>query len=165
MNYKEAQEQGNTFHYEWFLPSILLVASKLPADSQFPPINQELPKTVKYALLWATKDTKQIHAIKVFCVMMEASIRMWINRRPWLSPIVYTTLQSFSEFKADMHNIHVRAWKDLAKEWTMLPFIAIDDTIFTALETWLQEWRTVDLAGMEKATAQQMKKDTKLHIM
>ena len=51
------------------------------------------------------------------------------------------------------------------KEWTKLPFISMDDAIFTALETWPQEWCTPDLAGMEKAIAQQRKKETKLHIM
>lgn len=35
MNCKEAQGQGKTFHYAWFLLSILLVAGELPKDSQF----------------------------------------------------------------------------------------------------------------------------------
>lgn len=38
MNCKEVQEQGKTFHYAWFLLSILLVTCELPEDSQFPPI-------------------------------------------------------------------------------------------------------------------------------
>lgn len=111
------------------------------------------------------KDAKQIHAVKVFWVLMEAIIQMWINRRKRLSPTVYAILQSFAEFKADMHNIHVWAWKDPAKEWTKLPFIAFDDTIFISLETWPPEWCTPDLAGMEKAGAQQREKDAKWHIV
>lgn len=42
MNYKESQEQGNTFHYVWFLLSILLVAGELLEDNQFPPLDQDL---------------------------------------------------------------------------------------------------------------------------
>lgn len=38
-NCEEAQEQGKTFHYVWFLLSILLVAGELPKDSQFPPLD------------------------------------------------------------------------------------------------------------------------------
>lgn len=64
-----------------------------------------------------------------------------------------------------MHKLYVWAWKDLAKEWTKLTFIAIDDAIFTMLETCPQEWHTLDLGGMEKATNQQRKEDTKLHII
>lgn len=64
-----------------------------------------------------------------------------------------------------MHNIHVRARKDPTKEWTKLPFIAIDDAIFTVLEKWPLEWRALDLEGMERVATQQRKKDTKLHIV
>jgi len=109
INCKEAQEQGKTFHYVWLLLSIVLVVGELPADSQFSPIDQDLPEAAKYASLWATKDTKWIHAVKVFWVLMEASIRIWINKRPRLSPTVYATLWSFTEFKENMQNIHVRA--------------------------------------------------------
>ena len=50
-NCKEAQEQGNTFHYTWLLLSILLVTRELPKDSQFPHIERDLPKAAKYASL------------------------------------------------------------------------------------------------------------------
>lgn len=39
LNYREAQEQGKTFHYAWLLLSILLVAREMPEDSQFPNID------------------------------------------------------------------------------------------------------------------------------
>lgn len=32
-NYKEAQEQGKSFHYAWLLLCILLVIEELPEDS------------------------------------------------------------------------------------------------------------------------------------
>ena len=47
-NYKEAQEQGKTFHYAWFLLSILLVAGELPKDNQFPTIERNLPEAMMY---------------------------------------------------------------------------------------------------------------------
>lgn len=50
-NYKEAQEQGNTFHYTWFLLSILLIESELLEDRQFLDIDQDIPEAAKYALL------------------------------------------------------------------------------------------------------------------
>lgn len=50
-NRKEAQEQGKTFHYTWLLLSILLVAGELPKDSQFPPLDKDLPEASKYASL------------------------------------------------------------------------------------------------------------------
>lgn len=46
---------------------------------------------------------------------MEMSIQMWINRRPRLSPTMYNSLQSFADFKSDMHNIFIKARKDLVK--------------------------------------------------
>jgi len=70
----EAQEQGKTFHYAWLFLSILLVTWELPEDSQCPSIEQDLPEAAKYALLWATKDTKRIRETKIFWVLMEVSI-------------------------------------------------------------------------------------------
>jgi len=85
------------------------------------------------------KDAKRIHDSKIFWVFMEMNLRMWINRKSRLSPMVYNSLQSFAKFKAGMHNIYIRACKDLNKQWTSLPFVAIDDAIFNVLEAWLPE--------------------------
>jgi len=109
---------------------------ELPKDNPFLNIDQNLPEAAKYAFLFATKDMKRIHETKVFWVLMEVRIQMWINRRPWLSPTVYTTLESIAEFKEDMHNIYVWAQRDPTKEWTKLLFIATDDAVFMVLETW-----------------------------
>jgi len=46
---------------------------------QFPSIEDDLPKTARYTSLWATKDVKRIRETKVFWVLMEVSIQMWIN--------------------------------------------------------------------------------------
>jgi len=62
----EAREQGKTFHYAWLLLSIMLVAREFPDNSQFPIIDKELLEATKYALLWATKDARRIHDIKIF---------------------------------------------------------------------------------------------------
>jgi len=64
-----------------------------------------------------------------------------------------------------MHNIYVQARRDPTKAWMKLPFIATDDAIFTKLERWPLEWHAPDMAGMERAAAQQMNKDIKLCIM
>ena len=84
-------------------------------DSQFPIIDKELPETAKYASLWATKDATRIRDSKIFWVLMEMNIRMWINHKSQLSATIYNSLQSFAEFKADMHNIYIRACKDSTK--------------------------------------------------
>ena len=39
---------------------------------------------------------------------------MWINKRLRLSPTVYNSLRSFADFKADMHNVYIKAHKDPA---------------------------------------------------
>ena len=108
----------------------MLIAGELLEDSQFPIIDRDLLEAAKYAPLWATKDAKRIHVIKVFWVLMEVSIWMWINRRPCLSPIEHNSLKSSSNFKANMHNIYIKARKDLVQQWTKIPFITIDDAIF-----------------------------------
>lgn len=131
----EAQEQGITFHYAWLLLSIVLVVGESLEDNQFPTIARDLPEATKYASLWATKDANQIRDSKIFWVFMEKNIRMGINLKSQLSPTIYNNLQSFAEFKADFHNIFLRARKDLAKKWNELPFIATDDVIFYVIET------------------------------
>ena len=37
---------------------------------------------------------------------------MWIKKWSRLSPIVYDGLRSFADFKVDMHNVYIKAWKD-----------------------------------------------------
>ena len=95
--------------------SIVLIVGELLEDNQFPIIDKDLPEVAKYASLWATKDAKMIHDSKIFWVIMEMNIRMWINRKSWLSPTAYNSLQSFTEFRVDMHNIYISARKDPTK--------------------------------------------------
>ena len=71
---------------------------------------------------------------------MEMNIRMGINHKPQLSPIVYNSLQSFTEFKADFHQVYIRTRKDVAKACKELPYSTTDDVIFTVLESWASEW-------------------------
>ena len=73
-NCREAQEQGNTFHYAWFLLSIMLVAGELLEDIQFPPLDHDFPEVAKYASLWVTKDATRIYKTKIFWILMEASV-------------------------------------------------------------------------------------------
>lgn len=163
-NCREAQEQGKTFHYAWLLSSILLVARELPEDSQFPTVEGDLPEAARYTSLWAMKNKTRIREIKVFWVFVEASIRTWIDRRPHLSPTVYNNLQIPTEFKADMHNQYIRACKDKARTCVKLPFIAMDGAIFDVMASWSPEWHAPDLVELEKITAQQRKKETKLRM-
>ena len=46
---------------------------------------------------------------------MEMNLRMEINRKSRLSPTVYNSLQSFAEFKADLHTIYIKVSKDPTK--------------------------------------------------
>ncbi len=50
------------------------------------------------------------------------------------------------------------------KQWTKLPFVATEDTIFTILETWPPKWHAPDLEELEKVVAQKKKDDAKLRI-
>jgi len=95
---------------------------------------------------------------------MEMNLRMGINCKPWLSPIVYNSLQSFAKFKADLHSISIRAHKSPTKKWSELPFVAMGDVIFDVLETWLPEWCTPNIATIEKFVAQKKKKEAKLNM-
>jgi len=93
---------------------------------------------------------------------MEMNLRMGINRKPPLSPTVSNILQSFTEFKVDLHNISIKARKDPTNQWRELPFIAMDDVIFNVLETWLLEWHAPDLVTMDKSATQRKKEEAKL---
>jgi len=164
-NCGEAQKHGKTFHYAWLLLSIVLVARELPEDNQFSTINRDLSEAVKYASLWATKDSNRICNSKIFWVFMEINLKIGINRKLQLSPTVFNILQSFSEFKADIHSVYIKACEDSAKQCRKLPFVAIDDVIFKILETWLSKWRTPDIAKLEKLEAQRKKEEVKQCIV
>jgi len=53
-----------------------------------------------------------------------------------------------------MHNVYIKARKDLTQNRTKLPFIAIDDAIFSMLESWPREWHTLDLVERERTIVQ-----------
>jgi len=75
---------------------------------------------------------------------------MWINKRLRLSPTVYDSLQSFVDFKVDMHDVYIKVHKDTTQNWTKLPFIVIDDVVFTMLDSWPPEWHAPDLAARDE---------------
>jgi len=95
---------------------------------------------------------------------MEMNIRMGINRKPRLSPIVYNSLQSFVEFKANFCHVFIRAWKDPTKTWHDLPYLATNDVIFAVLESWPLEWHALAsfMVETEKYAMHHKKEETKL---
>jgi len=70
-----------------------------------------------------------IRESKIFWVLMEMNMRMGINHKPRLSPMVYNTLKSFTEFKANFYHVFIGAWKDPTKTWYELPYLATDDQL------------------------------------
>ena len=94
------------------------------------------------------------------------NIRMGINHKLQLSPTFYNSLQIFAEFKADIHHVFIRAWKDPMKTWHALPYLATKDVIFAVLESWLLEWRapTGSAVETENSTVHRKKEETKLRM-
>jgi len=166
-NCRKAQEKSKTFHYMWLLLSIVLVAWELPEESQFPSVMPDLPEAVKYASMWATKDTKRVWDNKIFWNLMEMNIKMAINYKLRILPTVYANLQSYAEFKADFHQISIKAQKDPAQKWYDLSYLATDDAIDAMLDKWPAECRTTtDLAmGGSKSATQKKKEEAKLKMV
>ena len=82
----------------------LLVRLRDPADPL--PVDSSPPAVADHA------HAMHIRKVKIFWIFMEASIRMWINKWLHLSLTVYDSLRSVANFKVDMHNVYIRAWKD-----------------------------------------------------
>lgn len=108
VNFRKAQDLSKSFHYVWLLLSIVQVAWELPKDNQFPSVVPELPKVVKYALQWATKDPQQIKNNKIFWILMEMNMHMAINRKPQFSSTVFDKLQEYVQFNADFHHVLIK---------------------------------------------------------
>ena len=91
---------------------------------------------------------------------------MGINRKPRLSPTIYTSLQSFTEFKADFHHVFIMARKDPTKTWNNLPYLETYDVIFEVLECWPPEWHAAigSVVEIDKSVAQHKKEETKLRM-
>ena len=60
MTCREAEEKSKTFHYTWLLLSIVLIEWELREEIQFPSVTPDLHDAVKYASLWAMKDTERV---------------------------------------------------------------------------------------------------------
>lgn len=135
------------------------MAWDLLEDSVFPSVMLEIPEAVKYGSLWVTKDAQWIKERKIFWIFVYMNIQMGINRKPWLSPTIYNSLQSFADFKVDFHHVFIRAWKDLMKTWHDLPYLVTDDVVFIVLESWLLEWHALASSTVEinKSTMQRNK--------
>lgn len=166
VNCREAQDESKTFHYPWFLLSIVLVAWELPEDNQFPLVVLDLPEVAKFASLWVTKGVARVKDARIFWVLMEASIHTVINHKPRLSSTVFEQLSGYVEFKANFHCVSVRVWKDLKKKWYDIPYLAMDDATAMVLESWPSEWRTTsDLSARSSNSAvKQEKREARLKI-
>lgn len=139
-NYREAQEERKLFHYDWLLLLILLVAWRFLEDSQFPLQNETLPEATKFASLWQKKDAERIIESKVFWVFMEMDIRMAINQRPRLSPILFKQIRAFAEFKVDFHNVWIHSRRDPKKVWHKLPYLVAKIYVQEVVGGWPEEW-------------------------
>lgn len=69
-------------HYACLLLSITLVATALVEESQFPVLDSEWLEAARYASHWLTRDAGRIHNIKIFWVLMDATMCQWINKLP-----------------------------------------------------------------------------------
>lgn len=75
-------------------------------------MDKGLLEATQFSSLWATKDATRVTKTKVFWVLMEVSLHMAINQKPWFSPNVFEKLSKYAEFKADFHHVHIRPWKN-----------------------------------------------------
>lgn len=66
MNCHDPQDEFKEFHYTWLLLLIVLVASRIPEDSQFPPYVPDLSEAGKFASLWETKDAAWVTKVNMF---------------------------------------------------------------------------------------------------
>ena len=117
------------FTISGFFFSIVIISWDLPEDTLFPPMDKDLSETAQFTSLYETKDAMCITKTKFFWVLMEARIRMPINKKPWLSPIVLEQLSKYMKFKDDFHCIYIRTRKDPQQKWFDLPYLTIEDVI------------------------------------
>jgi len=113
----------------------MLVITDLPEESQFLVLDPEWLEAARYASLWATRDVRRVHNIKIFWVLMDVTLCQWINKLPRLTDEIYESMKQIAEFKADMRHVCIRAQKDSAQAWTSLWFIAINDVIDGIVDT------------------------------
>ena len=92
------------------------------------------------------------------------NIIMGINHKPWLSPTIYNSLQSFVEFKVNFHHMYIKARKHPMKKWNELSYLTTDDVIFIVLESWPPKWHAPSNSAIEidKFAAQWKKEEAKL---
>lgn len=91
---------------------------------------------MNFASLWQTKDTDQSIKSKVFWVFMEMDIRMDIKQRPRLSHTLFEQLRAFEEFKADFHNVLIRARRGPQEVWHKLPYLVVETDVQEVMGRW-----------------------------
>jgi len=79
--------------------------------------------------------------------------------QPMTTPIcsVYDSVNIFVDFKVDMHHVYIKAREDLEQKWTTLPFITIDDVVFTVLDTWPSKWHAPNAVVHDEVEIQRQK--------
>lgn len=130
----------------------MLVAWHLLEDSQFPPYEEYLLEAAKFTSLWSTKDPERIKESNIFWILTEMDLRTVISQRPRLFPTLFEQLRAFAEFKADFHNVSIRAWKDTKHIWHKLPYLVSETNVQEIVGSWLAEWcQPIDIgAGTSK---------------
>lgn len=166
MNYRKAWELNNTFHYTRLLLSIVLESWELLEDSQFPLVALGRPEAAKYASLWVTKDVQRIKDNKIFWILMDMNICMAINRKLWLSPMAFSNMRGYAEFKVYFHHVSIRACKQFAQIRYNLPYLATDYAIDAVLDHWPTKWITPAnlVVGGSKSATQCKKEEAKLKM-
>lgn len=122
MKFLEAQEESKSFHYAWLLLSIVLVAWRLPEASLFPSHKEYFPEVAQFASLWSIKDLTRIKESKILWIMMEMDLHILIIQRPRLSPTLFSQFTTYAKFKADFHNVSIRARKEPKHTWHKFPY-------------------------------------------
>lgn len=69
-----------------------------------------------------------------------------------------------AEFKVDMHTLYIWVRKDPKRTWVKLHFIATDNEIYELLVAWPLKWHALDMATLERTTAQQIKKEIQMRL-
>lgn len=136
MDYREAQEEGKTFHCAWLLILIALIAWKEPKYCKFLIVDVDVCEEVRYDFLCYTKEPTQAMKIHIFFVLMQIDLHTVVNQYLRLPSSLYKQCCHIVEFKADFHRPYVKVMKDPTKTCHPFPYLVTKDNLLMAVHNW-----------------------------
>jgi hypothetical protein len=115
-DYREEQDQGYEFHFNWLLILIEFVTWEISEEATFLEVEPSEPLVARFTTLWYTSDMVKQWKSNVVFHAYYLHLECAIESFPQMTPKTLHTYRPLAKFHVDRHFIYITACRDESKE-------------------------------------------------